>query len=159
MNNNIEVYTDGSCNTQYRIGGWSAIIFISNQKVTLSGNELETTNQRMELTAVIKALSYIVNVTSITDNKITVYTDSQYIVHLVERKHKLEEKKYLTKKGDAVRNADLVKTFFTYTENYPVEITKVKAHQKLNQQPGFNREADKLSRKIVRELVASQKNK
>ena len=58
-NNIIQVYTDGSCNTKLKIGAWAAIIIHNNNTKTISGYTLETTNNRMELTAVIKALEYI----------------------------------------------------------------------------------------------------
>ena len=55
----VEIYTDGSCHTQFLIGAWAAIIFISGEKIILSGIENYTTHNRMELMAVIKALEFI----------------------------------------------------------------------------------------------------
>ena len=79
----IQVYTDGSCHTQLCIGAWAAIIFIGDVKIILSGIEKNTTHNRMELIAVIKALEYI------EQNEqaalITVVTDSQYVTGLPAR--------------------------------------------------------------------------
>ena len=58
---NAEIYTDGSCHTQHCIGAWASIVFIGNEKIILSGKEINTTHNRMELLAVINAVEYIQN--------------------------------------------------------------------------------------------------
>ena len=57
----IEIYTDGSCLTNPGNGGWAAIILIEDKKKEIFGGEKLTTNNRMELTAAIKALEYCSN--------------------------------------------------------------------------------------------------
>jgi ribonuclease HI len=54
-----EIYTDGSCHTQLCIGAWAAIILIDEEKITLSGKDLDTTHNRMEILAVTEALEYL----------------------------------------------------------------------------------------------------
>jgi ribonuclease HI len=54
-----EVYTDGSCHTQQKLGTWVAIIFTGMGRKVLSGTIKDTTHNRMELTAVLNALEYI----------------------------------------------------------------------------------------------------
>jgi ribonuclease HI len=54
-----EIYTDGSCHPPPRTGAWVAIIFIEREKVVLSGQVADTTHNRMELLAVMGALSYL----------------------------------------------------------------------------------------------------
>ena len=56
-----EIYTDGSCHTQKRIGAWVAIILTGTEKKVLSGIVQDTTHNRMELYAVIKGIEYIKN--------------------------------------------------------------------------------------------------
>ena len=70
----IEIYTDGSCLTNPGHGGWAAIINENGKIKKISGNEKNTTNNRMELLAPINALKKI-NASS----QITIYTDSQYV--------------------------------------------------------------------------------
>ena len=145
-----EIYTDGSCHTQYRVGAWVAIVFINTGKKVLSAIVPDTTHNRMELSAVIKAIEYIKNnYPSITTIKL--FSDSQYVVGLPGRKEKLSALNFSTKKGDEIQNADLVKELFRHLSTSPVEFIKVKAHQKQSETFNYNIEADKLSRKMVRD--------
>ena len=77
MENTIAVYTDGACSGNPGPGGWGAIILNQGTETVLSGFEADTTNNRMELTAVIQGL------TALNEIKmpVTLYTDSQYIVN------------------------------------------------------------------------------
>lgn len=147
-----EVYTDGSCHTQRRIGAWVAIVFTETKKKLLSGIVKDTTHNSMELMAVIKAIQYVKehhgNISTIR-----IYTDSQYVTGLPERKEKIELTGFITGKGNTLQNADLVKTFFETLSTLPVEFVKVKAHQKKTDIVNHNREADMLSRKLLRNAV------
>ena len=70
----IEIYTDGSCLENPGNGGWAAIINNNGKIEKISGNEKNTTNNRMELLATINALTKIKS-----NNEIQIYTDSQYV--------------------------------------------------------------------------------
>ena len=70
----IKVYTDGACKGNPGIGGWGAIIMQGEKTIELFGGENETTNNRMELMAVIMALKKIP-----TNLELTIYTDSKYV--------------------------------------------------------------------------------
>ena len=94
---NVEIYTDGSCHTQHCLGAWVAIIFIVGEKIILSGNELNTTHNRMELTAVIKALQYIQQVNPKIP-AIKIVTDSQYVTGLQAREKGFSTLNLLQKK-------------------------------------------------------------
>ncbi|MBN2618725.1 MAG: ribonuclease HI [Spirochaetales bacterium] len=74
----IKVYTDGGCTGNPGPGGWGIVILVDNKEITLSGGDNQTTNNQMELTAVIKALEYIGNEYSLKE-QISIYTDSQYV--------------------------------------------------------------------------------
>ncbi|MEC7381064.1 MAG: ribonuclease HI [Pseudomonadota bacterium] len=74
MTNIVEIYTDGACSGNPGPGGWGVFIKHKNNNVELSGGERETTNNRMELMAAIKALEYFDN-----KNEIILYTDSNYV--------------------------------------------------------------------------------
>ena len=150
-----EIYTDGSCHTQQCVGAWASVILIDNEKVVLSGKEIETTHNRMEILAVINSIIYILqNFSSIKEIKIV--SDSQYVIGLVDRKYKFIKSDYKTKAGIDIRNVDLVKELLTLLTFITVEFVKIKAHQKPNETVNYNIEVDKLSRQIVREAVSKK---
>jgi ribonuclease HI len=148
----VEIFTDGSCHTQKRIGAWAAIVFIDNEKAVLSGIEEDTTHNRMELVAVIKALEFIVSKTG-NGCEVKIVSDSQYVVGLPERKAKFAAQNYLTKGGKEIQNKDLVKELMDFDERVKLTFEKIKAHQKKSTVVNYNIEADKLCRKMVREKV------
>ena len=152
MNSNIEIYTDGSCNPQYQIGGWAALIFINGKKVVLQGTATETTHNRMELIAVIKSIEYVIKEFS-EFKTIKIYTDSQYVERIPFRTEKLVSKDFMTKKGKSIQNIDLIQKLITLIETTEIEFIKVVAHQKSTIIPNYNREVDKLSRKLVRRQI------
>lgn len=71
----VQLYTDGACSGNPGPGGWAAILRWNSHERVLSGGELDTTNNRMELTAVIEGLAALRK-----PCRVTVYTDSQYVV-------------------------------------------------------------------------------
>ena len=75
----IEIYTDGSCKPNPGPGGWAARIIDYKEIWEIAGFDPDTTNNRMELTAIIKALSYIRTILPIT-----VYTDSLYVLNPIQ---------------------------------------------------------------------------
>tara|TARA_B100001778_G_scaffold270946_1_gene232808 strand:- start:214 stop:648 length:435 start_codon:yes stop_codon:yes gene_type:complete len=74
MNKKVDIYTDGACSGNPGPGGWGVLIELNNKNIELSGGDKETTNNRMELMAAIKALEEIDK-----DYEITLYTDSNYV--------------------------------------------------------------------------------
>jgi ribonuclease HI len=145
---NITIYTDGSCNTQTKTGAWAAIIFDLDQKTIISEVVQNTTHNRMELLAVIRAIEYAAKYAP--GKSISVYTDSQYVTRLSERKEKLHQSNFITKKGTTLNNTDLLQTLIGYIEKYSISFHKVKAHQKKTDE-NYNREADMICRKLMRE--------
>lgn len=155
MNNStddINVFTDGSCNHVYKVGGWAAIVLVGEQEILLQDKELETTHNRMELLAVIRALEFIED-QNLSHYRIIIYSDSQYVVRIIERKDKLKTANFITKKGSLIQNKDLVEQIINYIESLNLEFVKVKAHQKKTEKRNYNRDVDKRSRKIVRDYV------
>jgi ribonuclease HI len=145
-----DLYTDGSCHTQSRIGGWASILWINSEKIILKGVVAESTNNRMELTAVIEALLYLKTNYS-TIQTVRIYSDSQYVIGIPRRKEKLIASGLLTKKGKPIPNSDLVLKLLEQLNFFTVVWIKVKAHQKSSGLDNYNIEVDKLSRRIVRE--------
>jgi ribonuclease HI len=152
--NVVEIYTDGSCHTHYLVGTWVAIIFIGTKRKTLSAVVTHTTHNRMELMAVIKGLEHVLFHYPGAVG-INVYTDSQYVTGLPARKSKLVTTDFRNSKGDSLQNADLVKKLFELISLVSIEFIKLKAHQKRDDTVNYNREADLLARKLLREAVAA----
>lgn len=71
----IIIYTDGACKGNPGPGGWGVLILLENEQIELSGGSKETTNNQMELTAVIKALNFFEK-----KIKVDLYTDSKYVM-------------------------------------------------------------------------------
>ena len=75
----INIYTDGACSGNPGIGGWGVVILDNNKEILLNGGDQHTTNNKMELTAAIKALEYFE-----TKKDLTIYTDSKYVKDGIE---------------------------------------------------------------------------
>lgn len=148
----VEVFTDGSCHTQLKIGAWAAILLIDNEKIKLCGYEHQTTHNRMELTAVIKSIEHICKNHG-DFHSMRIISDSQYVVGLRDRSRKLSSSDFKAKSGSDIQNLDLVKVLISQMDLYIMHFEKIKAHQKKSALVNYNIEADKLCRKIVREQV------
>ena len=106
----IRVYTDGACSGNPGPGGWAAIFTVPNGYKQLSGHDISTTNNRMELTAAIMALEHLaVAEWSSGVDKIDVHSDSAYVVNAINNNWIAlwESKAWTTQKGTAVKNKDL----------------------------------------------------
>ena len=75
----INIYTDGACSGNPGIGGWGVVILDSNKEILLNGGDQHTTNNKMELTAAIKALEYFE-----IKKDLIIYTDSKYVKDGIE---------------------------------------------------------------------------
>jgi len=101
----IEVFTDGACKGNPGPGGWGALIVEGGDERELFGGETQTTNNRMELLAVIRALEAIDQ-----DKALTVFTDSQYVQKgITEWITNWQRRGWKTASKQAVKNADLWK--------------------------------------------------
>ena len=137
----ITIYTDGSCLTNPGNGGWAAIINENNQIKKISGNVKNTTNNRMELLAPIKALKGIK-----TDSKIKVYTDSQYVKNgITEWITIWLSNNWKTSKKEDVKNKDLWIELYNLTKSFNIEWIWVKAHDGNS----LNEEVDLLAKRAA----------
>ena len=75
----IEIYTDGGCSGNPGPGGWAFVVLNGKNVVKKSGGDKDTTNNKMELTAVIKALEYILSADELSKMKPVIHTDSAYV--------------------------------------------------------------------------------
>ena len=137
----IKIYTDGSCLNNPGNGGWAAIINHNGNVVKISGSEKETTNNKMELMAPIKALQKIDK-----DEKIEIYTDSKYVkLGITEWIHKWKKNNWQTSKKEPVKNKDLWMQLFDLTNSLKINWIWVKAH---SGNP-LNEEVDLLAKKAA----------
>jgi ribonuclease HI len=127
----IRIFTDGACSGNPGPGGWAAIILFSDNHVELVGCNKDTTNNRMELTAVIKAIEYV------RSNKITtkvdIYSDSAYVVNAVNKGwlKKWQGNGWRTNAGSEVKNMDLWEIFLKLlnkNKKRNINFVKVKGH-------------------------------
>ena len=121
----VDIYTDGACRGNPGKGGWGAILVYEGREKELSGGESMTTNNRMELSAVIAALSALKEP---CDVKLT--TDSQYVVNAIEKGWLASWMKNNWRKSDksAVLNIDLWKELVSLLDKHDVTFVWVKGH-------------------------------
>ena len=122
--NKLEIYTDGACLGNPGPGGWAALIIDNNQERILSGNNEMTTNNRMELLAVIKALESINH-----RLEITIYTDSKYVINGITswiKSWKTNDWKSSSKAP--VKNIDLWKILDVNSQKQNIKWVWVKGH-------------------------------
>jgi len=137
----IKIYTDGSCLNNPGNGGWAAIINHNGNVVKISGSEKETTNNKMELMAPIKALQKIDK-----DEKIEIYTDSKYVkLGITEWIHKWKKNNWQTSKKEPVKNKDLWIQLYELTSSFEISWIWVKAHAGNT----LNEEVDLLAKKAA----------
>ena len=120
----IKIYTDGSCLNNPGDGGWAAIININGNIKKISGSFKDTTNNKMELMAPIKALQEIKK-----KQKIEIYTDSQYVrLGITDWINKWKKNNWQTSKKEPVKNKELWIELYELTKSYEIKWIWVKAH-------------------------------
>ena len=118
----LKIYTDGACSGNPGKGGWAAIILDDNSNQSkISGSERNTTNNRMELLAVIVGLEHLKS----NKSEVIVFSDSKYVVDSVEKKWVFQWQK---KGFKGKKNADLWKRFLLIYHKYNVSFQWVKGH-------------------------------
>ena len=119
----VSIYTDGACSGNPGPGGWGAILIYNGIEKEISGGEADTTNNRMELTAVIRALALLKEPCAVT-----VTTDSQYISRAInEGWLKKWKAAGFTKKG-GLKNAELWRQLDGLLQTHDVRFVWVKGH-------------------------------
>ncbi len=137
----IKIYTDGSCMSNPGNGGWAAIININGKIKKISGNEKNTTNNRMELMAPINALK---NINS--KDPIEIFTDSKYVKNgITEWINTWVLNNWKTSKKKDVKNKDLWLELHKLNQSFSVKWNWVKAHAG----DPLNEEVDMLAKKAA----------
>lgn len=121
----VEIFTDGACSGNPGPGGWGAILRYKGVEKELSGGEPETTNNRMELTAVISALSALKEPCDVQ-----LYSDSKYIIDAVTKgwAKSWKAKGWIKADKKPALNSDLWDTLLSLLDKHTVEFIWVKGH-------------------------------
>ena len=120
----MEIYTDGACSGNPGPGGWGALLRYGDHEKELSGGEAETTNNRMEMQAVISALESLKEPCTIN-----LYTDSKYVIQgMTEWLEGWKRKGWKTASKKPVKNVDLWQTLEALTSQHHITWHWVKGH-------------------------------
>ena len=121
----VTIYTDGACSGNPGPGGWGALLMLGENRKEISGGSENTTNNIMELTAVIEALKILKR-----PCKVNVYSDSAYVVNAFLQKwiYGWMKKGWKTAGGDPVKNKELWQELYGLTKIHEVTFNKVKGH-------------------------------
>lgn len=134
----VTIYTDGACSGNPGPGGWAAILMAGGVKKELSGGERDTTNNRMELMAVIEGLAALKR-----PCKVDVYSDSAYVVNAFSQNwiEKWIRNGWKNSAKADVANSDLWMRLIELTNTHKVTFHKVKGHAENE----FNNRCDELA--------------
>jgi ribonuclease HI len=140
----IELFTDGACKGNPGVGGWGVLINNSNNFIELKGTQRQTTNNRMELIAVIEGLK------SIKENEnIEITTDSMYVKNGINQWiNNWKRNGWKTAAKKPVKNKDLWQELDELVQNYSIKWIWVKGH---SGHPG-NERADQLANEAIEEF-------
>lgn len=138
-NKKVTIYTDGACSGNPGKGGWGAILIYGDAVKEISGGEDNTTNNRMELKAVIEALKALKSPCDVE-----IYSDSAYVVNAFTQKwiDGWKKKNWKTAGNTSVKNVDLWKELLSLMQNHKVVFKKVKGHSDNE----LNERCDKLAK-------------
>lgn len=141
---NVIIYTDGACSFNPGPGGWAAVLIYKGSEKQISGFEPETTNNRMELKAVIEALGALKE-----PCEVTIHTDSSYI-HDAFEKHWIDNwlsNGWKTASKKPVENQDLWQQILDAAGEHKIYWRKVKGHA----DDKYNNICDKLAREAIKQ--------
>ena len=141
----VTIYADGGCRGNPGPGGWGVLLRLGDKEKELCGGEPDTTNNRMELTAVIRALEALKR-----PSIVAVHTDSQYVQKGISAWiHNWKRNGWRTSDKKPVKNADLWQQLDTLAQQHEVKWLWVKGHAG---HPG-NERADQLANRGIDELL------
>ena len=141
----ITIYTDGACSGNPGAGGWGGILIYKDYVKEISGAKKETTNNRMELLAVIKALSALKYAC-----EVTLYSDSAYVVNAVQNEwlYAWFHNGWKTADKKPVKNKELWEELLSLLSKHRVKFVKVKGHA----DNAYNNRCDEIARQAIKDL-------
>ena len=138
----VTIYTDGACSGNPGPGGWGSILMCKGNKKEISGASKDTTNNIMEITAVIEALKLLKY-----ECDVKVYSDSAYVVNAFNQKwiYGWMKKGWVNASKEPVKNKELWQELYNLTKKHNVEFIKVKGHSDNE----YNNRCDELARNAI----------
>lgn len=125
MTDKIEIYTDGACSGNPGRGGWGAVLLYKGHEKKISGFAKDTTNNRMELAAVIEALKAIKK----SSAEITIYTDSKYVQNgITGWIHSWKKNNWRNSSKKPIKNVDLWQQLDEESSKHNIDWQWVKGH-------------------------------
>lgn len=142
----VTIYTDGACSGNPGAGGWGAILMCNGTSKEISGSEPNTTNNRMELKAVIQALKMLKKASNVK-----IYSDSAYVVNAFKQRwiDNWQVKGWRTSNKKPVLNKDLWEDLIQLMSIHKVEYIKVKGHADNK----YNNRCDELAREAIKNIT------
>lgn len=140
----VVIYTDGACSGNPGPGGWGTILMYKNVKKEISGYMENTTNNIMEITAVIEGLKLLKY-----ECEVEIYSDSAYVVNAFNN-HWIEgwrKKNWINSSKEPVKNKELWQELYDLTKKHDVKFIKVKGHSDNE----YNNRCDELARLAIKE--------
>lgn len=141
----VEIYTDGACSGNPGPGGWAAILKYKDNEKQISGGLKDTTNNVMEITAVIEGLRMLK-----FPCEVNLYSDSAYVVNCFNQKwiEGWQKNNWKNSKKEEVKNKELWMELLELTKIHKVNFIKVKGHSDNE----YNNQCDKLARQAIENL-------
>ena len=141
----VIIYTDGACSGNPGPGGWAAILMYKDKQKEISGGMKNTTNNIMEITAVIEALKCLK-----VESNVQVYSDSAYTVNAFKQGwiYNWMKNGWKTANKEPVKNKEIWQELYDLTKIHKVNFIKVKGHSDNK----YNNRCDELARKAIKEL-------
>ncbi len=139
----VVIYTDGACSGNPGPGGWGTILMYKNVKKEISGYMENTTNNIMEITAVIEGLKLLKY-----ECEVEIYSDSAYVVNAFNN-HWIEgwrKKNWINSSKEPVKNKELWQELYNLTKQHNVKFIKVKGHSDNE----YNNRCDELARLAIK---------
>ncbi len=142
----VDVYTDGACSGNPGKGGYCAILIYNGIEKVVSGSERETTNNRMELLAVIKGLEALKE-----ECEVNLYSDSRYVVDAFNENwiNAWVQNEWRTAGKKEVKNVDLWKNLLFLIKKHKVNFIKVKGHSDNE----YNNRCDKIAVEEYKKII------
>lgn len=139
---NVTIYTDGACSGNPGPGGWAAVLIAGEHKKEISGGEKITTNNIMELTAILEGLKALKE-----PCEVDLYSDSAYSVNAFNQGWIWNwiKKGWKTSSGEPVKNREIWEELLQLTKTHKVTFHKVKGHSTVE----LNNRCDELARNAI----------
>ncbi len=141
----VTIYTDGACSGNPGPGGWAAILMYKDIKKEISGASNNTTNNIMELMAVIEGLKMLK-----FPCNVKIYSDSAYVVNAFNQGwiYGWVKKNWKTSGNEHVKNRELWEELYALTKTHTVEFVKVKGHA----DNPYNNRCDEMARQAIKTI-------